>query len=85
MPSSPKNDVQSTADGDRRLVETGPHRFDIRIIRNVGGTHYCDLLLSQQLLPAILQWRVRISARQWPSVVRTGHASFRTLIFHTVV
>ena len=51
----------------------------------VDGIYYCDLLLSQQLLPAIR--RVLIAClyfrKQCPSL--QGTLCFQTLIFHKVV
>jgi len=51
-PSSHKNDVQSVADGDK-LGYTSVIFIDLRL--KFDEIYYCDLLLSQHLLPAIPQ------------------------------
>jgi len=55
--TSEQNAVFTQSDGERRLVEIGLHRRERRDIRRSGievdGTYYYDLLLLQQLLPAI--------------------------------
>ena len=43
----------SLCDGDRRHVEIGLHQCIWDLGAKVDETYYCDLLLSQQLLPAI--------------------------------
>ena len=51
-----QNAVFALRDGDRRRVEIGLHQCDTVFLDlgvKVDGTYYCDLLLSQQLLPAI--------------------------------
>jgi len=52
--TSAQNAVFAQSDGNRRRVEIG---YTSAIIVDLGvkgdGTYYCDLLLSQQLLPAI--------------------------------
>jgi len=45
-------------------------------------SHYCDLLLSQQLQPVVPQVSGKFIFQQVPQ--HTGHACFQTLIFHKV-
>ena len=49
--TSEQNAVFTQRDGDRRRVEIGLHIAYMGA--KVDGTYYCDLLLSQQLLPVI--------------------------------
>ena len=52
----------------------------------VDGNYYCDLLLSQQLLPAVLHFMSLMSLyfrKQCSSI--DGTLCFQTLTFHKVV
>jgi len=48
--------IQSVTDGVSRRVKVKLHQFDIRRSRSQGhGAYYRDVLLPQQLLPAVHQ------------------------------